>query len=96
MVAIVAVAGGWQAWKRGVLPPYVTSVLDGLSGNAGKMQRGEAINDVSGVGCFTGEDGEFLTFTDASGTENVVETPAQVPARYRESARCIHLVPTRR
>ena len=56
----------------------------------------EAINaDVKGVECFTGSDGEYLSYDDDNGTANIVESPAQVPARYRSTARCIHLKPQR-
>ena len=70
------------------MPRPITRVVEA----AGKLTRNEAVNeDVVGIDCYTGATGEFLSYDDEHGVANIVESPAQVPARFRKKARCILL-----
>lgn len=90
-VGVVVVLGGlYVGWRvfNGKVPAPIASLL----GMADRLADGEAINDDKiGVDCFTGAEGEYLTYDDEHGTANIVSSPAQVPAKFRSKARCIVL-----
>ena len=87
VLGCVVIAWGWLNGKGlpGPLQELVGMVSARVSGPPA------AFNDTDGVACFTNLDGEYLVFTDDKGTDNVVESPAQVPAKYRGSVRCVTL-----
>lgn len=85
---VVAAVVGWRVWQGDRVPRPVARLVEAVR----KLTSDEALNDgVLGVDCYTGARGEFITYDDASGVANIVESPAQVPARFRKTARCIVL-----
>lgn len=89
VVVVVALVVAWRVVKGARLPGPLAAVVDG----AQRMGRGEAVNDKEGIDCFTGVDGEYITYDDDKGSANIVTSPAQVPAKYRSKARCIYMKP---
>ncbi len=79
-VAVVLVGvGGVVGW----------STLDGArwGTRASSAPDGEG----EGIKCFTGAAGQYLVFTDAQGSTNIVESPSEVPPQHRSSVRCVSL-----
>lgn len=90
VLAALLAAGliGWRLWQGDRVPRPIANLVEAV----GKLNGDEALNeDVVGVDCYTGASGEFLTYDDEHGVANIVESPAQVPARFRKTARCIVL-----
>lgn len=86
---VVAAGAAWRVTHGAALPAPIAALVK----SAQRMASGQAVNDADGVACFTGVDGEYITYDDAEGSANIVTSPAQVPAQYRSRARCIFLKP---
>ena len=89
VVVVVALVVAWRVVKGAALPAPIAALVNG----AQRMGRGQAVNDNEGIDCFTGADGEYITYDDDKGSANIVTSPAQVPAKYRAKARCIYMKP---
>ncbi len=89
VVVVVGLVIGWRVVKGAALPAPIASVVQGVQ----RMARGQAVNDNEGIDCFTGVDGEYITYDDDTGSANIVTSPAQVPAKHRSKARCIFMKP---
>ncbi|MDP2344679.1 MAG: hypothetical protein Q8O67_27265 [Deltaproteobacteria bacterium] len=85
VVAVAFVAWGWLNGRG--LPAPLASLLARVS----VSEESVVVRDGDAIECFTGSDGEYLVYVDNKGTDNVVESPAQVPAKYRGSVRCVQL-----
>ena len=88
VLACGAVAG---AWVNGIGLP---APLQALLGRAGQILQGNRVTSVDekvGINCFTSGDGEYLVYVDLQGTKKIVESPAQVPAQFRDTVRCARL-----
>ena len=62
---------------------------------AEERRRDQALFESQGSDCYTGKPGEYLVYTDEKGTDVVVESPANVPKRFRKEARCVYSVRSR-
>lgn len=89
VVVVVALVVAWRVVKGSALPAPLAALVNG----AQRMGRGEAVNDDEGIACFSGADGEYITYDDDKGSANIVTSPAQVPAKYRSKARCVYMKP---
>ena len=88
---LACVVLGWM-WLNGrTLPGPLARLLDHVEFGSNGVVVVDDVGATEGIDCYTHADGEYLVFTDAKGTENVVESPAQVPAKYRASVRCVRL-----
>lgn len=89
VVVVLALVVGWRVFKGARLPGPIATIVEG----AQRMGRGQAVNDADGIACWSGSPGEFISYDDDKGSANIVESPAQVPAKYKSKARCIYLKP---